>query len=75
MTDTTSLVEPIIKSPCVRICRMDDVDGRCLGCSRTPEEIRHWFKISSAEKQAIIDSLPDRMRERLARRRREQEAG
>jgi len=63
-----------VKSPCVRICKIDDADGKCLGCCRTPEEIRGWFQIGDAQKLAIVADIPNRMRERIARRRRERDA-
>lgn len=66
-------VRPIIKSPCVRVCKIDEDDGRCLGCSRTAEEIRGWFQLADEEKLGIIAAIPDRMRERMARRRAERE--
>lgn len=73
MNGNVSIPSATIKSPCVRVCRMDDADERCLGCNRTPQEIREWFKMSDEQKLAIIAAIPDRMRERIARRRAERD--
>ncbi|MDF8335677.1 DUF1289 domain-containing protein [Novosphingobium cyanobacteriorum] len=74
MTLSESTPSGAIKSPCVRICRIDPADGRCMGCSRTTDEIREWFAKSDQEKLSIIAMIPDRMRERLARLRAAREA-
>lgn len=47
-------------SPCVGICTM--LDGRCLGCARTLDEIAGWGSMDEAERLRIItDVLPQRL--------------
>jgi predicted Fe-S protein YdhL (DUF1289 family) len=54
-------------SPCIRQCTLDPDTNVCLGCFRTLEEILHWTKLSEAEKQAVLDRLPERRAERSQR--------
>ncbi len=51
---------PAVASPCVNICRIDAVTGRCIGCRRTLDEIARWPVIDDAERQAILDRLASR---------------
>lgn len=47
-----------MKSPCVKICRLD---GRnvCEGCGRSAREIRLWTSYSDDERDAILARLAD----------------
>jgi uncharacterized protein len=49
-----------MKSPCVKVCQMDPVRGRCLGCARTLDEIARWSQMSDAERSRIMAELPNR---------------
>lgn len=40
-------------SPCVSVCRMDDVQQYCLGCLRTLDELRAWGSADDATKRQI----------------------
>ena len=31
-----------MNSPCINVCTVDTDSGYCLGCGRTPAEIRKW---------------------------------
>lgn len=42
-----------VPSPCVGICRMSAVTGRCEGCHRTLDEITAWSRASDDDKRAI----------------------
>jgi len=50
----------IFDSPCKSICRIDERFGWCIGCKRTRAEIKAWSTAGPAEKQEILDKLPDR---------------
>jgi len=45
-----------MKSPCVRICRLD-ADLRCTGCGRTSREIRLWASYDDATRDAVMARL------------------
>jgi predicted Fe-S protein YdhL (DUF1289 family) len=47
-------------SPCVSICRLDDVTGYCIGCLRTIDEIRDWIIMMPAEREAVLKRLNER---------------
>lgn len=64
MTDNSL---PAVENPCIRVCRMNEPGGWCLGCFRTSGEIRGWFRIPEEEKRAIVAELPARRQERLLR--------
>ena len=48
-----------MKSPCVKICRLD-ADNVCEGCGRTAREIRLWSSYSEAEREAVLSRLSAR---------------
>jgi predicted Fe-S protein YdhL (DUF1289 family) len=49
-----------VPSPCVDVCRMDEVSGWCLGCQRTLREIAAWSTLDDDDKRAIWSLLPMR---------------
>lgn len=56
------LKKPIMESPCVKICTYDPESGLCRGCGRTLEEIGAWFSITDAERCAVMEILPERLK-------------
>jgi predicted Fe-S protein YdhL (DUF1289 family) len=52
-----------MNSPCVKICTYDPGSGLCLGCGRTLEEIGAWFSMNDAERRAVMEKLPERLRQ------------
>lgn len=50
----------MVETPCVNICTLDARSGRCLGCSRTVDEIARWGSMSAAERARIMSELPGR---------------
>lgn len=48
-------------SPCVGVCRLDQVTGFCLGCGRTGEEIGAWISMSEAQRDNVWLKLPNRL--------------
>jgi uncharacterized protein len=49
------------ESPCIAVCMMDPGTGLCFGCGRTLPEIARWHRLDSAERQAVMATLPQRM--------------
>lgn len=41
---------------------MDPERGLCFGCGRTLDEIAGWAGLSEAQREAILDELPSRLR-------------
>lgn len=54
-----------MESPCIKICTYDPQSGLCRGCGRTLDEIGGWFSMSVAERRAVMEQLPERLK-RLA---------
>lgn len=52
-----------METPCVKICTYDPGTGLCLGCGRTLEEIAAWSALSDAERRAVMEQLPKRLRQ------------
>lgn len=48
-----------VPSPCVQICRYDGGD-LCVGCLRSPDEIRDWMIMTRAEKLAVLERIEQR---------------
>ena len=66
MSDPLSTIAnpaPAIVSPCVLVCQIHQESGQCFGCGRTIDEIMQWAKYSHAEREAIMEELPERMKE------------
>jgi predicted Fe-S protein YdhL (DUF1289 family) len=39
-------------SPCIKICKL--IDGVCIGCNRTIEQITEWENYKDIEKENIL---------------------
>jgi predicted Fe-S protein YdhL (DUF1289 family) len=52
-----------MESPCVKVCTYDPGAGLCLGCGRTLEEITAWFSLTDDERRAVMEKLPERLRQ------------
>jgi len=44
-----------VPTPCIKVCRLED--GYCVGCKRTPEEIRDWMIMSTYEQNMLVHEL------------------
>lgn len=51
----------ITPSPCISVCRMNEVSGLCEGCFRTLEEIACWSTLGEAGKREIWSSIGRRI--------------
>ena len=51
-----------IKNPCIHVCTKDE-KGICLGCYRSLEEIRTWYKCDDTQKQEILAMADARRKE------------
>ncbi len=60
MVDVTVIAPRSRHSPCVGICKLDEVSGFCLGCARTGDEIGRWSGMSEMQRDAVWDLLPGR---------------
>ncbi|MBS0531763.1 MAG: DUF1289 domain-containing protein [Proteobacteria bacterium] len=49
------------ETPCIAVCMIDPKTSLCYGCGRTLPEIARWHRIASAERLAIMATLPARM--------------
>jgi predicted Fe-S protein YdhL (DUF1289 family) len=49
-----------VASPCINVCKMNEVTGFCEGCRRTLEEIACWSIYDPDEKRAVLARLPAR---------------
>lgn len=49
-----------IKTPCIKVCVVDGESGLCLGCFRRLNEVAGWARLSDAERERIMQELPDR---------------
>lgn len=53
-------MEELVKSPCIRICKIDNTTGLCIGCLRTITEISDWIFLSEADKLKLLAELDKR---------------
>lgn len=51
-----------IQSPCILLCSIDMASGYCFGCGRTGDEIANWMTYSNTERDEIIASLDNRLK-------------
>jgi uncharacterized protein len=47
-------------SPCIGVCTLNREDGHCMGCFRSMDEIRNWWKMSPQARMEIMELLPAR---------------
>ena len=52
---------PVVASPCVSICVLNDEDI-CTGCYRSADEIRRWGQLDNADKQRVLERANERER-------------
>lgn len=50
-----------VPSPCIGICKMDQVNGWCAGCFRTIPELTGWSTASNDIKRQIWMQVKERM--------------
>lgn len=51
---------PVVTSPCINICRMDDISGLCVGCQRTLDEIAGWSRSDDQQRREILRRIKQR---------------
>lgn len=44
----------VVKSPCIGTCLYNPAETSCLGCKRTPDEIREWLILTDEQKLAVL---------------------
>jgi predicted Fe-S protein YdhL (DUF1289 family) len=60
-----------IASPCLQVCLVDGSSRHCVGCYRTLPEIARWSRLTEAERDDIMQTLPargERIRAEIAKR-------
>ncbi|MCC6659062.1 MAG: DUF1289 domain-containing protein [Rhodocyclaceae bacterium] len=53
-----------VRSPCVKVCEMDEAVGLCKGCCRTQDERDWWVAYSDAQQREVLRRC-DQRREAL----------
>lgn len=46
-----------VASPCIKVCTFDESGEYCIGCKRTPEEMRDWYIMTDDEKNNLLEQL------------------
>jgi predicted Fe-S protein YdhL (DUF1289 family) len=49
-----------IETPCNKVCVVDPLSARCIGCGRTLAEIVGWSTFSPQERRRIMAELATR---------------
>lgn len=49
-----------MKTPCIRICKIDPANRQCLGCFRTLAEIGGWASMTDSQRDTVIADLDRR---------------
>lgn len=65
-----AMTDPLIETPCIKLCVVDPETGFCIGCGRTREEIGAWLVLSAADRHAVVTGLPERLATLTQRKRR-----
>jgi len=53
----------VVKSPCVKICKIDKNSGFCTGCARNEYEVFNWINFPDYEKKSILTKLKKRVKD------------
>ena len=48
-------------TPCISLCRL--VDGKCVGCKRTTQEIVQWSSYTDNQRERLMEELKEREHE------------
>ncbi|MBB06519.1 MAG: DUF1289 domain-containing protein [Pseudooceanicola sp.] len=48
------------ESPCINICVIHPDARLCTGCLRSIDEITAWGQMTSDERRAVMEALPER---------------
>lgn len=43
-----------VRSPCVKVCEMDEAIGLCKGCFRTQDERDWWVAYTDAQQREVL---------------------
>jgi uncharacterized protein len=65
-----SLTPTPVRSPCVKVCEMDEAVGLCKGCCRTQDERDWWVAYTDAQQREVLQRCEQR-REALSQGRTE----
>lgn len=49
-----------MKSPCIKLCKLDKAGKYCVGCFRTIDEISNWMSLTEYQQSKIIEKLRKR---------------
>tara|TARA_B100000676_G_C17464871_1_gene525609 strand:+ start:319 stop:480 length:162 start_codon:yes stop_codon:yes gene_type:complete len=49
----------VIESPCIGVCAV--IDGECVGCYRTTEQIEEWLFYTDEERSKIMEECETKM--------------
>lgn len=50
-----------VETPCIAVCFIDPATKLCMGCGRTLPEIAQWHRMTGEQRNAVMDTLADRM--------------
>ena len=50
----------MVKSPCVKGCRINPKTMLCDGCLRTLDEIQRWLQMPEEDRQHTLDIIAER---------------
>ncbi|MTI42062.1 DUF1289 domain-containing protein [Roseibium hamelinense] len=49
-----------MKSPCIKICKIDQASQTCFGCFRTLDEIAAWSRMNDTQRDQVMADLERR---------------
>mgnify|MGYP003417134792 FL=1 len=55
-----SLTPTPVRSPCVKVCEMDEAVGLCKGCCRTQDERDWWVAYTDAQQREVLQRCEQR---------------
>jgi predicted Fe-S protein YdhL (DUF1289 family) len=73
--DDAQLIAEAEMSPCMGVCKSDEITGWCFGCGRTDEEIKDWQEYDESFRTDLIAPLQERVNTLVVRRKAERGGG
>ena len=70
-----ALIAQAEMSPCMGVCKQDEVSGWCFGCGRTDDEIDNWQSFDQDKRTELEAQLGSRVSQLIARRKAERGGG
>jgi len=55
----------LVKSPCIRVCKINKKSNCCMGCGRSIDQITNWINYDQEKRRMIIYLIKNNLRKKF----------